>query len=239
VEPVQIWSSTELIKVYQHLGVNNKVGLSGRPSRPVGSLGTSKVYRICGMTVLCYPLIFEVSDFYLYRDMALLIDDIKTELQFVGKYWRLSGRPTVCLLIREEHMRDPQFKEMLDLLAMLKKGYCDGMKVRIGRLQNLISSSCIEHLDFMNQSDLTDNENAFSQINHEYIGYQSLTDVPKALTYIEEKISVAVSKVIERILSDFLHLNLYSSTSIPNPRRTSSMLCGTRIPFTVCANCGV
>jgi hypothetical protein len=39
--------------------------------------------------------------------------------------------------------RDPQFKEMLDLLAMLKKGYCDGIKVRIGRLQNLISSSCI------------------------------------------------------------------------------------------------
>lgn len=37
--------------------------------------------------------------------MALLIDDIKTELQFVGRYWRLSGRPTVCLLIREEHMR--------------------------------------------------------------------------------------------------------------------------------------
>lgn len=127
------------------------------------------------MTVLCYPLIFEVSEFYLYRDMALLIDDIKTELQFVGKYWRLSGRPTVCLLIREEHMRyllillifktinnilknnlliyiifyinflfrDPQFKEMLDLFAMLKKGYCDKTKVRIGRLQNLISSSCI------------------------------------------------------------------------------------------------
>lgn len=41
------------------------------------------------------------------------------------------------------YFRDPQFKEMLDLLAMLKKGYCDGMKVRIGRLQNLISSSCI------------------------------------------------------------------------------------------------
>lgn len=57
------------------------------------------------MTVLCYPLIFEVSEFYLYRDMALLIDDIKTELAFVSRYWRLSGRPTVCLLVREEHMR--------------------------------------------------------------------------------------------------------------------------------------
>lgn len=121
------------------------------------------MYRVCGMTVMCYPLIFEVSDFYLYRDMALLIDDIKTELQFVGKYWRLSGRPTVCLLIREEHMRDPGFKEMLDLLAMLKKGFCDGMKVRIGRLQNLISSSCIEHLDFV--SDLPEDcENSFNQV---------------------------------------------------------------------------
>ncbi|XP_058452786.1 probable phosphorylase b kinase regulatory subunit beta isoform X5 [Malaya genurostris] len=192
VEPVQIWSSTQLINVYQQLGVNDKLGLSGRPPRPVGSLGTSKVYRICGMTILCYPLIFEVSDFYLYRDMALLIDDIKTELQFVGKYWRLSGRPTVCLLIREEHMRDPQFKEMIDLLAMLKKGYCDGMKVRIGRLQNLISSSCIEHLDFMSHLDLPDpSETAFPQIHHDYIGYQSLTDVPRAQSYREKKISAA------------------------------------------------
>lgn len=59
------------------------------------------------------------------------------------RYWRLSGRPTVCLLVREEHMRDPHFKQMLDLFAMLKKGHCDGVKVRLGRLQNLISSSCI------------------------------------------------------------------------------------------------
>lgn len=196
---MQIWSSTQLIKIFQELGVNQKIGLTGRPNRPIGSLGTSKVYRVCGMSVLCYPLIFEVSDFYLYRDMALLIDDIKTELQFVGKYWRLSGRPTVCLLIREEHMRDPQFKEMLDLLAMLKKGYCDGMKVRIGRLQNLISSSCIEHLDFMPSADLPgDNVTQFSQIHHEYIGYQSLTDVPRAQTYVEEKVVCAVR--IEMVL---------------------------------------
>ncbi|KAK9752586.1 Phosphorylase b kinase C-terminal domain [Popillia japonica] len=182
VEPVQIWSSTQLVKVYENLGINEKLQLKGRPGRPIGSLGTSKIYRVCGMTVLCYPLIFEVSDFYLYRDMALLIDDIKTELQFVGKYWRLSGRPTVCLLIREEHMRDPQFKKMLDLLAMLKKGYCDCIKVRIGRLQNLISSSCVEHLDFMNTLDLPEQTfSQFKQVEHDYIGYQSLTDVPKTI----------------------------------------------------------
>ncbi|XP_029168646.1 probable phosphorylase b kinase regulatory subunit beta isoform X3 [Nylanderia fulva] len=186
VEPVQILSSTQLVKVYQKLGVNKKLNLQGRPARPIGSLGTSKVYRVCGMTVLCYPLIFEVSEFYLYRDMALLIDDIKTELQFVGKYWRLSGRPTVCLLIREEHMRDPQFKKMLDLFAMLKKGYCDKTKVRIGRLQNLISSSCIEHLDFVNSMETDLDLTQFRQLQHDYIGYQSLTDVPRAIAYAED-----------------------------------------------------
>ncbi|XP_012280936.1 probable phosphorylase b kinase regulatory subunit beta isoform X3 [Orussus abietinus] len=204
VEPVQILSSTQLVKVYQRLGVNKKLKLEGRPARPIGSLGTSKMYRVCGMTVLCYPLIFEVSDFYLYRDMALLIDDIKTELQFVGKYWRLSGRPTVCLLIREEHMRDPQFKEMLDLFAMLKKGYCDSTKVRIGRLQNLISSSCIEHLDFISTTETDLALTPFKQLEHDYIGYQSLTDVPRALSYVEDvrDYSTFVNEPLYNILNE-------------------------------------
>ncbi|XP_050425684.1 probable phosphorylase b kinase regulatory subunit beta isoform X2 [Adelges cooleyi] len=193
VEPVQIWSSTELVKVYKHLGVNKKLNLSGRPLRPIGALGTSKMYRVCGMTVLCYPLIFEVSEFYLYRDMSLLIDDIKTELRFVSRFWRLSGRPTVCLLIREEHMRDPQFEEMLDLFAMLKKGHCDGIKVRIGRLQNLLSSSCMEHLDFMNDIEAEQFPKKFQpfrQLEYDYSGYQSLTDVPKTVAYEEDVINI-------------------------------------------------
>ncbi|KAK4321576.1 hypothetical protein Pmani_007646 [Petrolisthes manimaculis] len=189
VEPVQIWPPRELVKVYQNLGVSEKLGLRGRPTRPIGALGTSKIYRVCGQTVLCYPLVFEVSDFYLSHDMALLIDDIKTELHFVGKYWRLSGRPTVCILIREEHMRDVHFRELLDLLAMLKTGYCDGLKVRTGRLQNLISSSCIEHLDFMSTMDIDLDISPFEQLQHASIGYQSLTDVPTAIQYSEDSMS--------------------------------------------------
>lgn len=46
VEPVQIWSSTQLVKVYENLGVNSKLSLKGRPVRPIGSLGTSKVPKI-------------------------------------------------------------------------------------------------------------------------------------------------------------------------------------------------
>lgn len=46
VEPVQIWPPRELVKVYQNLGVSEKLGLQGRPTRPIGALGTSKVIMI-------------------------------------------------------------------------------------------------------------------------------------------------------------------------------------------------
>lgn len=189
VEPVQIWPPSQLVQVYKFLGVNKKLGLTGRPPRPIGALGTSKLYRLHGQTVMCYPLIFEVSDFYLSHDMALLIDDIKNELHFVGKYWRMSGRPTVCILIREEHLRDLNFREMLDLLAEFKKGQLSsGLKIKTGRLQNMISSSCIEHLDFLHllPSDALPRFESLKQLEHTLnAGYQSLTDIPKAVVYKE------------------------------------------------------
>ena len=54
---------------------------------------------------MCYPLIFSASEFYLSHDMALLTDDIKSELKFVSRCWRLSGRPTVCIVVTENNMR--------------------------------------------------------------------------------------------------------------------------------------
>lgn len=122
------------------------------------------------------------------------------------------------------HYRDRKFKEMLDVFAMLKKGHCDGHKVRIGRLQNLLSSSCVgndrnplmieekvlqnrfifnydlllaEHLDFMNLVDPSDLDiSPFTQTVHEYSGYQSLTDVPKAIIFNEPFQDFSVSTVL-------------------------------------------
>lgn len=34
---------TCVLQAYFHLGINEKLGLSGRPDRPIGCLGTSKV----------------------------------------------------------------------------------------------------------------------------------------------------------------------------------------------------
>eukprot|EP00094_Tigriopus_californicus_P001875 TCALIF_01806-PC protein Name:"Similar to CG8475 Probable phosphorylase b kinase regulatory subunit beta (Drosophila melanogaster)" AED:0.51 eAED:0.51 QI:0/0.4/0.33/0.66/1/1/6/0/355 len=193
IEPVQIWSQWEMVKVYQHLGRNEHLKLKGRPKRPIGSLGTSKVYRLSGQTILCYPLIFSHSDFYLAHDMALLTADIKSELQFVSRCWRLSGRPTVAILITENNMRsngkDPQFPVMLEFLSQLRTGSVDNVKVRLGRLQNLIATSCLEHLDFLHNVDLGTplDVECFKQLHNDHIGYQALTDIPKQRPIVEDK----------------------------------------------------
>ncbi|XP_056243942.1 phosphorylase b kinase regulatory subunit beta isoform X1 [Seriola aureovittata] len=149
VEPIQIWPQKELVKAYRFLAINKKLGLSGRPERPVGCIGTCKIYRILGKTVVCYPIVFDLSDFYLSQDVMLLIDDIKNALQFIKQCWKMQGRPLFLVLIREDNIRGSRFNPVLDMLASFKKGSIGGVKVHVDRLQTLISGAVVEQLDFL------------------------------------------------------------------------------------------
>ncbi|KAM6950078.1 phosphorylase b kinase regulatory subunit beta isoform 1-T1 [Lycodopsis pacificus] len=149
VEPIQIWPQKELVKAYRFLAVNEKLGLSGRPERPVGCIGTCKIYRILGKTVVCYPIVFDLSDFYLSQDVMLLIDDIKNALQFIKQCWKMQGRPLFLVLIREDNIKGSRFNPVLDMLASFKKGNIGGVKVHVDRLQTLISGAVVEQLDFL------------------------------------------------------------------------------------------
>ncbi|CAL9701150.1 unnamed protein product [Knipowitschia caucasica] len=149
VEPIQIWPQKELVKAYRFLAVNNKLGLSGRPERPVGCIGTCKIYRILGKTVVCYPIVFDLSDFYLSQDVMLLIDDITNALQFIKQCWKMQGRPLFLVLIREDNIKGSRFNPVLDMLASFKKGNIGGVKVHVDRLQTLISGAVVEQLDFL------------------------------------------------------------------------------------------
>ena len=46
-----------------------------------------------------------------------------------------TGRPTVCILITEDNMKNPQFADMLNLLTELKTLKIDNVKISLGRLQ--------------------------------------------------------------------------------------------------------
>lgn len=93
----------------------------------------------------------------------------------------------MAILIREENMRDSHFRQLLELFAMLKSGNCYGLKVRLGRLQNLINTACIEHLDFLDRvpDERAPKLQSLQQFENPHTGYTSLTDIPTVLEYNE------------------------------------------------------
>ncbi|RMC09066.1 hypothetical protein DUI87_14071 [Hirundo rustica rustica] len=129
VEPIQIWAQKELVKIY----------------------------RILGKTVVCYSIIFDLSDFYMSQDVMMLIDDIKNALQFIKQYWKMHGRPLFVVLIREDNIRGSRFSPILDMLAAFRKGVVGGVKVHVDRVQTLISGAVVEQLDFLS---ITETEEA-------------------------------------------------------------------------------
>ncbi|CAE1244331.1 PHKA_B [Acanthosepion pharaonis] len=209
IEPIQIWSPKELTKAYGYLGSNKKLGISGRPQRPFGVLSTSKIYRICGQTVLCYPLLFELSNFYLAQDLSLVVDDCKSDLAFLANCWKLYGRPTFCMVIRHDIMSG-DFSYFLELLSELKRGDCSGLRVRFGRLQAMISSACIEHLDFLHSLDDLTNFKSFEE-KPSTAGFTPFVTMPPPVAPEVEEVLNVMDLTI-RSTNDLIQMLRYSES---------------------------
>ncbi|KAF7232435.1 hypothetical protein EG68_07753 [Paragonimus skrjabini miyazakii] len=179
VEPIQIWPPDQLVRVGKFMGCSENLGLSGRPPRPVGQLGTCRFYRISGLTVLCYPLLFEAQDFYLLHDMQVVIDEVKTDFKFLSDWWRLRGRPTFCFLIKEDMVKVAGFGQLLRFLVSMKNGTVHGTRIVLGRAQKFVSSGCVEHLDFLPLWTATGDY--FHRLREVETGrsFRSLDDLPK------------------------------------------------------------
>eukprot|EP01134_Creolimax_fragrantissima_P002148 CFRG2148T1 len=162
IEPIHICSPSTLIELYSHMGKNRKFSLSGRPNRPCGSLTTSKVYMIKAQTFVFYPILLDHTDFYMSLDLQLLIDKIKDELAFLADNWSCDSRPLMCLLITENMVTGEFLPEILELMASLKRGECNNVTIKMGRLQQQITTSQKEHLDFLSAPEFDSIINATS-----------------------------------------------------------------------------
>ncbi|KAI6223548.1 Phosphorylase b kinase regulatory subunit [Aphelenchoides fujianensis] len=165
VEPVSIWPSWRMVKVFEHLGKDARLKLSGRPPRPFGPLNTSKIFRIRGETIICFPLTFELSDFYSNADPSTLIEDVKRDIEFIASRWKLSGHPTFCIILREENVVGEYFELILDLLVGMKNGFVNRTRVRIGRIHQLLNTGCIENVDFVSLDDVQFDVEPFEELD--------------------------------------------------------------------------
>jgi phosphorylase kinase alpha/beta subunit len=144
-------------------------GLSGRPKRPIGTLSTCKIYRYEGRLYAFYPHFMDREEFYLVSDNDYLVTLFEQELKFVSNHWGSNGRPTMVIMLTQRMFDKPVsilkkesikwdfrsssgHRHLLNYMISLNTGICNGVRVRVGLLSELINTACIESLDFLKTS---------------------------------------------------------------------------------------
>jgi phosphorylase kinase alpha/beta subunit len=155
IAPTQVRSSTELGRIYHHLGANSKLGLSGRPIRRLRSLMTSQVFQIQGQQIVFLPAFLDQQQFYITLDYHFLVSQIRAEIAYISRHWYQLGRATMTLLLTKELLQEGQAEfqnqeynsPLLALLHELQGGRCQGVAIRLGPLSQLMLTAGTEKID--------------------------------------------------------------------------------------------
>ncbi|CAF2853682.1 unnamed protein product [Rotaria sp. Silwood2] len=186
LELIQVRSVQVLQNIYAHLGKNERLGLTGRPSFDMGPFSTSKLYTICGRTLAFTPSFMDQNTFYLASDIDYIIDRFRTYISFLNRSWNnITGRPVVVFILRSDLMDvDPIPKNVIQTLKKIKAGYTNGVRVQMGKLEDFINTSCVTSLDFVFREDddedsedklmeLLQSSSDFNQMSN-FLSYQNI-----------------------------------------------------------------
>ncbi|XP_015515360.1 probable phosphorylase b kinase regulatory subunit alpha isoform X1 [Neodiprion pinetum] len=155
VAPIEVQPAKVLSHLYTYLGRNKKLGLSGRKSRDVGILSTSKLYSLHDKIFAFTPQNFDGEEYYTTNDAALLVDTVTNYLAFLTINWKqMLGRPTLTLVATHNHLDQGKIPlAMITTMKKLKSGYINGTRVSLGNLNEFLSTSCITNLSFLGSSE--------------------------------------------------------------------------------------
>ncbi|XP_011157489.1 probable phosphorylase b kinase regulatory subunit alpha isoform X1 [Solenopsis invicta] len=155
VAPIEVQPAKVLSHLYTYLGRNRKLGLSGRKSRDVGILSTSKLYSLQDKIFAFTPQLTDMTRFYIASDYELMIDIFKGEINFLKSSWQnMLGRPLVVMPLKNIHLDQGKIPlAMITTLKKLKSGYINGTRVALGNLNEFLSTSCITNLSFLGSSE--------------------------------------------------------------------------------------
>jgi phosphorylase kinase alpha/beta subunit len=159
IAPTQVRSAMELAVLYNHIGRNAQLGLSGRPIRRLRSLTTSRVFHIQGQQVVFLPSFLDQQQFYLTLDYHFLVSQLRAEIAYISQHWSQLGRPTMTLLLTADLLQEGQAEfqnpdyssPLLAILHELKQGQCQGVPIRLGLLSQLMLTAGTEWLEELPQ----------------------------------------------------------------------------------------
>jgi phosphorylase kinase alpha/beta subunit len=208
IAPIQVRQSTELAAAYAQIGRNDKLGLTGRPIRRLRSLTTSRIFTICGETIVFLPAFLDRQQFYLTFDYHFLISQIKAEIAYISEQWTQLGRPTLTLLLTKSLLQEGQDEfqgqqyasPLLELIAEFKQGKCHGVPIRMGSLNQLKLTAGTERIDDLHEFSFDRTAVDSSVPQHYYLAYdpdgnQPLTSNQEFLLEAETRVAILLKQL--------------------------------------------
>lgn len=149
--PIEVQPARVLSYLYTFLGRNEKLGLSGRKSRHVGILSTSKLYSLQDKIFAFTPQTLDLEQYYTGNDVALLANNIMMDIAFLTMNWRhMLGRPLYTIIASPRMIDQDKIPlAMISTIKKLKSGYINGTRVTLGNINEFLSTSCITNLSFL------------------------------------------------------------------------------------------
>ncbi len=208
IAPIQVRQADDLSKIYFHIGRNDKLNLTGRPIRRLRSLTTSRVFRIRGEAIAFLPSFLDQQQFYLTLDYHFLVSQIKGELVYIQRHWQHLGRPTMTLLLTHPMFETERREEilakspLLQLLKELQSGSCNGVTIKIGKLNQLLITAATEPIDYIHdfqfsESALTETVPISCFLGTDLDSTQPLSNTQEFLLESERNISHMIERLKE------------------------------------------
>ena len=156
LDPVRVLPPLELARVFNVVGQNRSLGLTGRPQRRPRSLATAQLYHLDGESCVFLPQFQNRETFYLASDNRLLNEKVKAELSYISRHWDQDGKPLMMLYITEPMLGARNAEALVALVRDLMSGQCGDVEVQTGPLLSLLDEIGAERIDDLNDYYLPD-----------------------------------------------------------------------------------
>ncbi|XP_045763764.1 probable phosphorylase b kinase regulatory subunit alpha isoform X2 [Maniola jurtina] len=202
VAPIEVQPARVLSHLYTYLGRNKKLGLSGRKSRDVGILSTSKLYSLNERIFAFTPQNFDYEEYYMTRDPALLASTFTANVAFLGMSWKqMLGRPTITLLATHYLLDQGKIPmAMITTMKKLKSGYINGTRVTLGNLGEFLSTSAITNLSFLGSQEDGYPDKLNPQV-HNYLEDHLLKSFSNKFSILSQPSGLKNSRMLRRRMS--------------------------------------
>lgn len=146
IAPVTLVFPDDIVAAYSQVGRNDRLGLTGRASRALKSLTTSRLFRLGGQTVVCLAPFFLQQEFFLAYDLEFLVRRFESELLYLHRHWSLPGRPLVAVYLTRD-LLDVDRTAFYRLMRQIADGRVRKVPVRQMRLVESMPTACLERID--------------------------------------------------------------------------------------------